>query len=1124
MENMKSSSILLSIIIIIFLIVEQSIVCCLAKNNITFDCVPREKKALLRFKASLSDPFDRLSSWKTEYYCCSWEGVECDKATGHVIELHLGNRVKKEHDYTFTTPLITLRSERVDSSLMELKYLHYLDLSLCDFQGSSIPASLGSMKHLQHLNLSNANFSGVVPHQLSNLSSLRTLDLGSSIFDPFYNRVIVNDLTWANNLSSLEYLDMSYVNLNRAKDLVKVLGTLPSLLELRMSNTGLDNTNLPHTNCFNSTLFTNVQHLDLRNNSFEGELPCFLRNMTSLSFLDLSFNYFNSSSSQPFPILMNLSYLDLSSNSLNHSATWISDFLLNKYCRLKSLNLNHNKFHGDISGVLKNISKCSSHNLESLELRYNEFHIGHLPEELGELKQLKVLDVSVNQLSGEIPIVLGQLSNLKKIDISENAFEGTLSDDHFVRLSKLVRFDASYNYMLKFRVSYNWANNLSSLEYLDMSHVDLASTKNLVKVLGTLPSLLELRMPYSELDNTNLPHTNCFNSTLFTNVQHLDLSHNYIEGELPCFLQNMTSLNYLDLSYNSFNSYAHQPFPIFLSHNLESLYLSSNEFHGHLPEELGELNQLKMLDVSYNQLSGEIPISLGQLSNLEMIDISNNAFEGTLSDAHFVRLSKLVEFDAGYNYMLKFRVSYNWVPPCQLKSLYLGSVQIRGQIPDGLQTQKALTGLDLSNCSITGMLPKWLSSFVNLTMLSLSNNHIEGPIPELSSTMTSLDLSDNMLINGSIPDSFCQMKSLRSLDLSKNRLSGNLPDCWGNFESLYTARLSSNQFSGDIPNSIGGAYNLLLFQLNNNSFTGQLPTTLKNCSRLILLDVGENKLSGKLPELYIRQYQNLLTVLRLRNNEFYGIIPSSYCHLYRLQIIDLAQNNLTGNIPHCLGNFSGMVKGEAINSTLMGASLSEVMKGVMMEYTTTTIYVINLDLSSNHLVGEIPPEVTNLTGLIGLNLSHNHLRGGIPKKIGDMESLISLDLSSNNLSGTIPESLSKLTFLSHLNLSHNNLSGRIPTGHQLQTLNETSNYEGNSGLCGAPLPKKCHINNETPAPKVEHDNDDDGEISYKIYLIVSIISGLATGFWGYVGVLVFKRSWRLALFKRMDLLIGKILG
>ncbi|GFQ08889.1 phytosulfokine receptor 1 [Phtheirospermum japonicum] len=197
------------------------------------------------------------------------------------------------------------------------------------------------------------------------------------------------------------------------------------------------------------------------------------------------------------------------------------------------------------------------------------------------------------------------------------------------------------------------------------------------------------------------------------------------------------------------------------------------------------------------------------------------------------------------------------------------------------------------------------------------------------------------------------------------------------------------------------------------------------------------------------------------------------------------------------------------------------MKGVMMEYTKTSGYLVNLDLSSNHLVGDIPPELTNLTGLIGLNLSNNHLGGEIPRKIGDMQSLESLDLSGNNLSGKIPESLSKLTSLSHLKLSNNDLSGQIPTGPQLQTLNNPSIYEGNPELCGDPLLKKCHTNNETP-PNVE--NDDDGDITDKIYLDAFIISGVATGFWGYFGVLVFKRSWRLALFRHMDSVIGRMLG
>ncbi|GFP86562.1 receptor-like protein 12 [Phtheirospermum japonicum] len=753
-------------------------ICCVANknNNVTLNCVPRERKALLRFKESLSDDpsNNRLSSWKTNSDdCCSWEGVECDNAaTGHVVGLHLGDT--------------KLHGNMIDSSLLELKYLSYLDLSLNDFNGSSIPAFLGSMKKLQYLNLSIASFAGVVPHQLGNLSSLRTLDL-RDLYD-----LRVDDLMWAINLSSLEYLDMSFVDLSPTKDLIKVLTMLPSLVELRLSNCGLGNTNLAHTSCVNSTLFTNVQYLDLSDNFFEGNSSfCLLHNMTSLSFLDLSHN------------------------SLHQKADGISDFLWDK-CHLKSLNLMLNQFYGDISGVLKNLSGCWGFNLESINLNYNDFYC-RLPEELGELRKLTNLDVIHNKLSGPIPSSLGNLRALT--------------------------------------------------------------------VLG----------------------------------------------------------------------------------------LGDNSLSGPIPSTLGNLRALRELDLSSNKLGGEIPISLGQLSNLERVDISYNSFQGTLSEAHFDKLSKLTEID----------------------------------------------------------------------------------------------------------------------------------------------------MSGAIPNSIGGGASCSLqwLQLNNNSLTGQLPSSLKKCTELVVLDVGDNKLSGKLPE-WIGNDLLLLGVLRVRNNEFYGPIPSAYCKLSGLQIMDLAHNQLTGYLPHCIDSFLSMVKDRHLINAVPfpNARLSEVMKGVMLEYTTTSQYLVNLDLSSNCLFGDIPSKLTNLTGLIGLNLSHNHLRGTIPRRIGDMSLLESLDLSSNNLHGTIPQSLSKLTSLSYLNLSNNDLSGHIPTGPQLQTFNNPSSYDGNPGLCGAPLQNECHIINR----KVE--NDDGGMISDKIYLYAFIISGVATGFWGYFGVLFFKRSWRLALFRHMDTLIGKILA
>ncbi|GFQ06310.1 serine/threonine-protein kinase bri1-like 2 [Phtheirospermum japonicum] len=254
------------------------------------------------------------------------------------------------------------------------------------------------------------------------------------------------------------------------------------------------------------------------------------------------------------------------------------------------------------------------------------------------------------------------------------------------------------------------------------------------------------------------------------------------------------------------------------------------------------------------------------------------------------------------------------------------------------------------------------------------------------------------------------------------------------------------------------------------------------------------------------------------------------CHLKSL---NLGGNHFHGDISGAFKNVSGcwskkleslFLENNGVDGGWFYESLNQVVKGVTREFTKTTTYVINLDLSCNNLVGEIPSELTRLTGLNGLNLAHNHLRGEIPGKIGDMKSLESLDLSNNNLSGTIPESLSHLTFLSYLNLSNNNLSGKIPTGPQLQNFIDPTIYDGNSRLCGAPLLKKCHIGNETPS-KVENDaEDDDGDITDKFYLFVFIFSGFVTGLCGYFGVLVFKKSWRLALFRYMDAVIGKMLG
>ncbi|KAH6804400.1 hypothetical protein C2S51_032647 [Perilla frutescens var. frutescens] len=235
------------------------------------------------------------------------------------------------------------------------------------------------------------------------------------------------------------------------------------------------------------------------------------------------------------------------------------------------------------------------------------------------------------------------------------------------------------------------------------------------------------------------------------------------------------------------------------------------------------------------------------------------------------------------------------------------------------------------------------------------------------------------------------------------------------------------------------------------------------------MDVGGNNLSGK--------HLPVLRFLRLRNNEFYGTIPRALCQLSELQVMDLANNNLTGSIPHCFGNLSAIILKFYNNDMWVPGSLSQVMKGVEQEYTTNYFYVVNLDLSSNHLVGEIPWELTNLSGLLDLNLSRNHLRGQIPAEIGDMKSLESLDLSINYLWGIIQ-------FLFNI-------------WWQSSTL----------------LQRKCVNDKALRAPGIEnHEAGDEDSAADRIWFYGFIIAGFATGFWAVIGVMVVKRKWRHAYF------------
>ncbi|KAL9277413.1 hypothetical protein ACSQ67_025037 [Phaseolus vulgaris] len=170
-------------------------------------CIPKEREALLQFKAAIVDDYGMLSSWTTPD-CCQWEGIRCSNLTAHVLGLHLPAQfheesVHGEFDDQDEEIIDRYMSGEIHKSLMELRQLEYLDLSSNYFQDSHIPEFLGSLTNLKYLDLSSCGFGGEIPTQLGSLSHLRYLNLGKNSFAG-------NVPSQLGNLSQLQYLDLGY--------------------------------------------------------------------------------------------------------------------------------------------------------------------------------------------------------------------------------------------------------------------------------------------------------------------------------------------------------------------------------------------------------------------------------------------------------------------------------------------------------------------------------------------------------------------------------------------------------------------------------------------------------------------------------------------------------------------------------------------------------------------------------------------------------------------------------------------------------------------------------------------------------------------------------------------------
>ncbi|KAH0632803.1 hypothetical protein KY284_035589 [Solanum tuberosum] len=948
---------------------------------VSSQCLDDQKSLLLQLKGSLQ--YDSTLSNKLAKW--NEKTSECCNWDGVTCDL-------SGHVIALVLDNETISSGLENSTaLFSLQYLEELNLAYNRFS-VGIPVGIGNLTNLKYLNLSNAGFVGQIHMMLSRLRKLVTLDL-STIFPDFDRPLKLENPNWRHfieNSTELRelYLDGVDLSAQRTEWCQSLSSYLPNLTVLSLRTCQISG---PIDESLSKLLFLSVIRLD--QNNLSTTVPEYFANFSNLTTLTLgSCNLQGTFPERIFQVKV-LEILDLSLNNL-------------------------------LSGSIPNFPRKS---LSTISLSYTNFS-GSLPESILNLQNLSRLELSNCFFSGPIPSTMPNLTNLVYLDFSSNNFTGSIP---YFRQSK-------------------------KLTYLDLSRNGLTGLLSRAHFEGL-----------SELV--------CIN-----------LGNNLLNGKIPAYIFELPSLQQLILYSNQFVGQVDE-FRNASSSLLDTIDLTNNHLNGSIPKSIFEIGMLKVLSLSSNFFSGTVTLDLiGRLSNLSRLELSynnltvdasrNNSTSFTFPQLSILKLAscRLQKFPDLKN---KSRVIH----------LDLSDNQIRGAIPNWIwgigggdfvhlnlsfnqleymeQPYNASSNfvvLDLHSNLIKGdlLIPPY-----SAIILDYSNNNFSNSIPtDIGNSLAGASFFSvaNNVLSGRIPESICNTSNLQVLDFSNNALSGTIPQCLLEYSTnLGVLNLGNNKLSGAIPDLFPIGCALQTLDLSENKFQGKLPKSLVNCKLLEVLNVRNSRLVDHFPCM-LRNSKSL-RVLVLRSNQFSGNLQ---CEVTRnswknLQIIDIASNNFTG---------------------VLNAEFFSNWRGMMVadDYVET---------GRNHIQYKFF-QLSNLYYQDTVTLTIKGMELELVK-ILRLQMLESLDLSTNHLSGEIPSELASLTFLAALNLSFNKLFGKIPSTNQFQTFSADS-FEGNRGLCGLPLNVTCKSDTPElkPAPSFQEDSDSDYEWKF-IFAAVGYVVGAA---------------------------------
>ncbi|XP_047956635.1 receptor-like protein 33 [Salvia hispanica] len=433
-------------------------------------CLDDQKKLLLdlrsefKFNSSISRA---LVKWNETGDCCKWRDVGCDDS-GRVISLNLYDEgisgridldLSNNHlqgdipSWIWGTGMSSLnlslnlltdfqKPYHIPGSLQTLD-LHSNLLS-CEFPLLRPHANESDYDFANFLFLANNRLTGVVPTSICNIPRLKVLDLSFNnlngsippclLEEGFYLKVL--NLRGNNIIGvisdtiigecALNTFDVSDNNLGG-----KIPKSLANCNYLAVMNVGNNNfeDSFP---CM--ALSESLKVLVLRSNRFHGELRCG-KSWPDLQILDISSNNFSGTLNQ-----LNISSLRgmMLQSQARRPTRSASDIL--------SVN---NLYRDEVTIILKNVEVKLVKiwpDFTSIDLSSNHFQ-GEIPDAIGNLTSLYLLNLSHNSLTNAIPRSLGALTELGSLDLSSNKLTGRIPEE-LTKLDFLSFLNLSYNHLI----------------------------------------------------------------------------------------------------------------------------------------------------------------------------------------------------------------------------------------------------------------------------------------------------------------------------------------------------------------------------------------------------------------------------------------------------------------------------------------------------------------------------------------------------------------------------------------------------------------------------------------------------------------------------------------------------